>query len=144
MARRNAQARSAEPTAESTEYSNSSSHTFLIAAGAVRDGSNWQSDTVFSSEVITRLFASMEWWQGQIDMCQLAIETLQDRLTDYSKLLSDHMIAKRREQEDITRSMIDCTKSQLNDYKEWENLCIGQMKKIGMRRGARSGGMPLG
>ena len=145
MTKRKGQARTAVEPAENTSTSIGSSHSYLIAAAEVLNGANWQSDHVFSSKAITRLFGSMEWWQDQIDMCQLAVETLQDRLTDFSKILSDHVISNRPEQAEILESMIEMSKVQLTSYKEWEDICIGQMKKIGMRKRAPSaGGLPLG
>jgi len=121
---------SAGATARTTGTCSGLKHTFLIAAGAVRDGQNWQDDTVFNSEVITKLFGSSKWWQEQIDLTQLAIVTLQDQLTGHSKLLSDDMIAGNRDKVDITTSMVDCTKDQLAVYKEWENICFGQLQKL--------------
>ena len=144
---------SAKATAPTTPVSNASSHTFLIAAREVLDGTNWQDDTVFSSEVITKLFGSSEWWQAQIDMVQLSIELIQDRLTDYAKLMSEHMIRKRRDQVDIAASLIEEVKVQIAEYKEWENICFGQLQKLSVVRGRKSrapvaylkeGGLPPG
>lgn len=133
---------SVDATAQTTPISNASSHTFLTAAREVLDGKNWQDDTVFSSEVITKLFGSSEWWQAQIDMCQLAVELIQDRLTDYTKLLSEHMIRKRRDQVDVQASLIDEVKVQIAEYKEWENICFGQLQKISVVHGRRSRAPP--
>ena len=94
----------------------------------MRLGEDWQIKALAAS------WSGWDWWQTQVDITQLAIYQLEDRIKEETKNLSLFTIKNMPSQVSILKSSIENDRGNLENYRVWVDICVSEMKRCDLRR----------